>query len=951
MLRKKKPSSFEVQLLRDGGWVLEILADDEDAARSSAGRLLLLPTTPGVRIVRNSRRPDGNGVSMVIFEQLKTTSTVTHIRVADGTGAPVCESLEDFYGLSSRLAIRRLIADYLDQKILTVSEVLYNAHELDRLLAVTPLVNSAMVSAAAGHARLTGRDPPAVRNALSKRVDEIAARARAARPTYQRNFKTRQPYMPLVERFGLEANGKRKPEDARFQVLHAAAQELSPLRDWPGKLNRLTDWLHEPVDLWARDLLDGLIADLFAASGAVRQIFGADVDPSQRLARLFDIVHGAGDSPLFAGLPDWVRALARQFEGNRLPQARQSALVQIQQQLGDTKQVGRDLRAASFITLMDRLVTTDGVIGDGDMAEALTARYARTLECGGVAGLKEAMARLIALTPEPGRKIQYLQALARSSLAERQPGLMLEALDEMAGRPRLIGSFVDSGVHPAQKMKVLSNTHALISVAQLPSEVRRKLSDLIERVFAEFLTENRILDKLDNPELPLRARVTQLARLCTSGLLVSGQPMSMVRNRLLALVDQDDFDTLVVGDLTDPAEQARELAVVQALLAAVPPAEPPALRSGEYGAATLAVDGDGATRVLGNPTRMYGGMGLSGLAGGEGSPNESALCPNCFAAGFTVDKCPVCGFRHVATFRDALVLPSGTKLSGRYRVGRLLGMGGFGITYIGRDERLHAMVAIKEYFPSAFAARAPKSVLVAASGPEHGVPYRIGLEKFLEEARLLAQFRATPEIVDVLDFFTENGTAYLVMEYLRGRSLHELLAERGGRMPFNEALAITLPIMRGLARVHERNILHRDISPDNIYITTDRQAKLLDFGAARQAIGQEDQNFTVILKRGYAPLEQYNAGGRQGPWTDIYALCATLYRAITGQMPADALSRLETDELIPPTRLGAVLPAPAEAVLLKGLAVRSQDRPRDMIELLGGFEAALAEMARSSGRE
>jgi serine/threonine protein kinase len=188
-------------------------------------------------------------------------------------------------------------------------------------------------------------------------------------------------------------------------------------------------------------------------------------------------------------------------------------------------------------------------------------------------------------------------------------------------------------------------------------------------------------------------------------------------------------------------------------------------------------------------------------------------------------------------------------------------------------------------------------------------------------------------------------------EYLRGRSLHELLAERGGRMPFNEALAITLPIMRGLARVHERNILHRDISPDNIYITTDRQAKLLDFGAARQAIGQEDQNFTVILKRGYAPLEQYNAGGRQGPWTDIYALCATLYRAITGQMPADALSRLETDELIPPTRLGAVLPAPAEAVLLKGLAVRSQDRPRDMIELLGGFEAALAEMARSSGRE
>jgi serine/threonine protein kinase len=281
-------------------------------------------------------------------------------------------------------------------------------------------------------------------------------------------------------------------------------------------------------------------------------------------------------------------------------------------------------------------------------------------------------------------------------------------------------------------------------------------------------------------------------------------------------------------------------------------------------------------------------------------------------------------------------------LTGRYRIGRVLGLGGFGITYMGRDERLQAMVAVKEYYPSMYSVRMPGSSLVAPSGAEQSGPYRTGMEKFLDEARILAQFRTTAEIVDVLDFFTENGTAYMVMEYLEGRSLQEMLNERGGRLPFAETLSVILPVMRGLAHVHEKKVLHRDISPDNIYITKDKRSKLLDFGAARMAMSQGEQNLTVILKRGYAPLEQYNAGGRQGPWTDVYALCATIYRTLTGQMPADALARIETDELIPPSQLGVVMPPAVEQVLLKGLALRGAERQQDMVELLGNFEAALS---------
>ena len=929
MLRKKK-SSYEVLIYRDDQWMLEHLLEDEDQAKSAADRLMLQPTTAGVRVTKKIQRNDGGSVAVVVSEVMKTSMPLTQIRIADGIEAPFCETLEDFYALPSRLTIRRLLADYLDQKVLLVSEVLHCADEADKLLGVLPLMKSAVMTAAGSHARLTGRDGAASRNSLNKRVEEMAARARTARSSYQRNYKTRQPFAPLVEKFGKTSG---KAGGSRFALVHAACTELLGARDWTGKLSRLTDWLYEPLNDYAVTILDGLIADLFVSNGAIRELFGPDADPSLRLCRLFDVIKGDETSALLTPLPDNLRALAHQFDAGRLPQARQAALLHIQIQLNDPKASARDTKASSFMTLLERLVTEKGVEGGPEMAEALTTRHSRTQEQGGLTGLKEAMGRLLALMGEPGRKINYIQALAHSPLSQRQPRLMLEALDDLAAKPRLISSFVDSGSHPVQKMKVLSNTHALLSAAQLPGDIRSKLMHMVEMVFTDFLTENRILEKIDNPEVNLRQRVIKLAQLCTQGLLTPGRPLEMARGRLLALVTRHGFEAMVVSDIADPAERKRELASLQELLAAVPPPEhKTGEQRGSEGSATEAAQ----TRLL-----DHGGMAGSGAGKLTAPPSpESRVCPSCFAPGFT-DSCPTCGYRHVPSQRDGFILAPNTMLTGRYRIGRVLGLGGFGITYVGRDERLHALVAVKEYYPSMFSVRMPGSSLVAPSGPEQAGPYRVGMEKFLDEARLLAQFRNTAEIVDVLDFFTENGTAYMVMEYLEGRSLQEVLNERGGRLPFGEALSVILPVMRGLSHVHDKNVLHRDISPDNIYITSDKRSKLLDFGAARMAISQGEQNLTVILKRGYAPLEQYNAGGRQGPWTDVYALCATFYRTLTGQMPADSLARIEQDDLIPPSRLGVAIPPAVEKVLLKGLSLRGADRHQDMIELLSDFEAGL----------
>jgi len=204
--------------------------------------------------------------------------------------------------------------------------------------------------------------------------------------------------------------------------------------------------------------------------------------------------------------------------------------------------------------------------------------------------------------------------------------------------------------------------------------------------------------------------------------------------------------------------------------------------------------------------------------------------------------------------------------------------------------------------------------------------FEYGLERFLDEGRMVAQFQEHPGIISVTNYFPANGTAYLVMEYLEGRTLKEYLAQQGGRLSFGQALAIMTPVMDALRELHRADVLHRDISPDNIYITSSGQVKLLDFGAARQALRDRSQRLSVILKVGYVPEEQYRSSGNQGPWTDLYAVGATFYHLITGLIPPPSIDRLAEDSIEPPSALGADIPPGAEQALMTALAVRSAQR-------------------------
>jgi formylglycine-generating enzyme required for sulfatase activity/serine/threonine protein kinase len=302
-----------------------------------------------------------------------------------------------------------------------------------------------------------------------------------------------------------------------------------------------------------------------------------------------------------------------------------------------------------------------------------------------------------------------------------------------------------------------------------------------------------------------------------------------------------------------------------------------------------------------------------------------------------------------------MYLPSGTRLHQRYVIEAVLGVGGFGVTYLATDTLLNVKVAVKEYLPRQLATRGEGQTQVTVFTGEVGEQYHYGLKKFLEEAQALAQFAAQPNIVTCNDFFAENGTAYLVMHYIEGLTLKEYLVQQGGRIPFETAVGIMMPVMDALREVHQANLLHRDISPDNIFLTTGNQVKLIDFGAARYQAGEQSKSLSVILKPGYAPEEQYRSSGRQGPWTDVYAVAATIYKAITGQNPPEALDRLTEDTLVPPSRLGVTIPPGAEVALLHALAVRASQRCQAMPEfqraLTGQAPAPEITMARAQGKE
>lgn len=291
--------------------------------------------------------------------------------------------------------------------------------------------------------------------------------------------------------------------------------------------------------------------------------------------------------------------------------------------------------------------------------------------------------------------------------------------------------------------------------------------------------------------------------------------------------------------------------------------------------------------------------------------------------------CPHCGYEENTKPAEVYHMMPGSILAGKYIVGKTLGYGGFGVTYIGYDAELKRKVAIKEYLPGEFSTRIPGQTMVTIYEDEKHEQFQSGITKFLDEAKRLAKFQNSAGIVHIFDSFFENETAYIVMEYIDGETVKERL-EREGKIPVEDALKLILPIVSAMKEVHTEGIIHRDISPDNIMVDKEGNAKLIDFGASRYATTTHSKSLSVLIKYGYAPIEQYQSSGQQGTWTDVYALAATFYTMVTGMVPMDSLKRLEKDDLKPISKMGIKISKNVEIAIRNALNVKVEERTPSM---------------------
>ena len=301
--------------------------------------------------------------------------------------------------------------------------------------------------------------------------------------------------------------------------------------------------------------------------------------------------------------------------------------------------------------------------------------------------------------------------------------------------------------------------------------------------------------------------------------------------------------------------------------------------------------------------------------------------------------CCHCGYVPGTPPKELFELVPGVIISERYIIGTAVGFGGFGIIYKAWDMVLSRIVAVKEYYPSGLSNRVFGDPKVIVYSGKRGEDFRIGLERFILEARIVSKFNSHPNIVNVYDYFQENNTGYMIMEFLEGISYKQFLKDNGGILEPEIAVKVVLSVLDALKEIHACNYIHRDISPDNIFICDNGKIKLIDFGAARFSEGNNERNFSMILKPGYAPPEQYMQKSNQGAWTDLYALGAVLYRSVTGCIPPESLNRKELDDMKPPIELNPKIPEYLNNIILRSLALDPNLRFRNTQQ----FKEALLE--------
>ena len=554
-----RPSaSYEVQIYTLDHWVLEGRFDTEAEAMAFGRKLLSGGRVEGMRVLRDWRRQDGRHVETEIhveFRQVSRTVTAAPIDEAPS----VCLTLDHCYGVQSRMTMNRVLRNYVERSVVTPTEVLHNHAELARLLNTDNLVPAAVGRVAALQAEKAGTDGRGRRDALNLLMHELTDRARVAAARKDLPAIAATGFRPMFDRL----DGSLPAEERDFLARVVLSRELVQMRNWLAKLDFLSELAREDGGAADRPLalLDGVIADVLGAPSVAQELLGTQGSLAEALCNLIDLSRGRL-SPARRAEDDRAVQLNELLAFHDLDETRFVILDLVRRQLKGTQPLYRHapaLEMEAFQEILQRTLGPDGPAGGGPMAEALVLRYLRFLEGGGAPGRRQAIAEVTDRIPDAAGQVRFLLALADSDLGHGHAGDIARLLRKLTGNPAGYGRFVHSRLPPRDNLESLTLLYRQAADSALPEETRTRLTDDLDELLVAYITEDRVVERLDDSGDPLRLRANRLVQICAPGILRSRRALEMVRQRVVAHLRQPQFDRKYVEDLPDAAARQRAL--------------------------------------------------------------------------------------------------------------------------------------------------------------------------------------------------------------------------------------------------------------------------------------------------------------------------------------------------------------------------------------------------------
>lgn len=552
------PVSFEIQVLTDKNWVIAEMITDEAKAKAFADNLLQTGNHAAVRVVRDYRRADGLHSETVIQEKKATERQASEVGLCPITEAPLCSELPDFYGLPSRLTIGRLLRKYLDEVLITPSELLCDAKELKRFGDKGNLLFSGIDKVSTIQAAASGEDSKVRRDTLNKAWEQLFARARAAA----------EKKLPAVKTFAevAKAGAVDGSDEASFLCRVLIARRLLESRSWLGKLDILLEWAAEPEAVAGMVLIDGIVADLMVPAQVIQDLLGFQANLAAALCHICDLAEGKAEAAKFA--PATFAPLNKMFAEKRLPQAGQVLMSRVIRELGGVNPLSRNepnLEFEMFHKLLHRLVGREGVTGGAAAAEALLQRSSRVHNIGDCMSAA-AMEFLLSALAEGCLKVQFLVALAESPLGGRIAEALVDALAANVKKGDHIDAWVPVRIPPRERMAALTATNKALLASVLPEPYKRDFGTAIDEALARYLRDEGVIEKIDKPDDPLAMRAIRLIKFCGSGVLIDGKSLNLARARVIDHLRQPNFEEKFLASVPDPVQAEKHLREFHRLL-------------------------------------------------------------------------------------------------------------------------------------------------------------------------------------------------------------------------------------------------------------------------------------------------------------------------------------------------------------------------------------------------